>query len=124
MNNIDLEKEKEQEEYAEWLDAMYEATRDAEEPLPEGYCPGCGSWVEAIMQDYGIGSYEYWGSRGTHTDLRCVCPKCEEEVEEGLESFLCNSCLWLYDDLECAKGQDAEQFDGGLECPLWEGRLA
>lgn len=50
-----------------------------------GYCPECECNVHSVRRDFGIGSYEYWGSREVHVDLRDVCPKCEGDLSEPLE---------------------------------------
>lgn len=40
-------------------------------------CDGCGQPAEEVEVDYGIGAYEYWGSRGFHRDVRTVTRCCE-----------------------------------------------
>ena len=52
------------------------------EPQRYGYCPCCERNVETKKMDFGIGAYEYWGSKEVHSDVREVCAKCEEDVEE------------------------------------------
>lgn len=45
-----------------------------------GYCPQCECNVRTARKDFGIGSYEYWGARGRHVDMRDVCPNCDGDV--------------------------------------------
>lgn len=47
--------------------------------LSPGYCPNCECMRDAKVVDFGIGAYEYWGSRGRHVDKREVCSYCETE---------------------------------------------
>lgn len=56
----------------------YEA--DYELDKKYGYCPECACNVESKRMDFGIGAYEYWGSKEVHKDIREVCPRCETEV--------------------------------------------
>lgn len=44
------------------------------------YCPSCKMEVVPVKIDFGIGAYEYWGSREIHRDVRVVCPECETET--------------------------------------------
>jgi hypothetical protein len=46
-----------------------------------GYCEKCACNVSSVRRDFGIGHYEYWGSREVHTDWREVCPSCESELD-------------------------------------------
>lgn len=46
-----------------------------------GYCPECECNVHSVRRDFGIGAYEYWGSREVHRDLRDVCPTCEGDLD-------------------------------------------
>lgn len=50
-----------------------------------GYCPECECNTHSVRRDFGIGAYEYWGSREVHTDWRDVCPTCEGELIDPLE---------------------------------------
>ena len=50
---------------------------------PTGICSECGNACEVTMIDFGIGAYEFWGSREVHTDFRPASPCCEAEVVEG-----------------------------------------
>lgn len=47
---------------------------------PSGYCEQCSEPCTAILEDFGIGAYEFWGSKETHVDERWVSPCCEAEV--------------------------------------------
>ena len=49
----------------------------------EGVCESCGTECSAVMQDEGIGDYEYWGSRGVHHDWVEVSPCCGAAVVDG-----------------------------------------
>jgi hypothetical protein len=44
------------------------------------FCGACGCHCEIRIEDFGIGSYEYWGFKGVHKDLRVISKCCEEEV--------------------------------------------
>jgi len=50
-----------------------------------GYCPECECNVHSVRRDFGIGAYEYWGSKEVHRDLRDVCPTCEGDLEDVRE---------------------------------------
>jgi hypothetical protein len=50
---------------------------DRDDDTHRGYCPSCKANVTAKSVDFGIGSYEYWGCRSVHVDIREVCPDCE-----------------------------------------------
>jgi hypothetical protein len=53
---------------------------DIDDDTHYGYCPACKCNVRAASVDFGIGSYEYWGCRGVHVDIREVCPDCEGDL--------------------------------------------
>lgn len=53
------------------------------EDMPHGICDSCGDSCSATMQDMGIGSYEFWGSRGVHHDWQALSPCCSANVVEG-----------------------------------------
>lgn len=54
---------------------------DLDEPRKlRGYCPFCEENVNAEMRDCGIGSYEYWGARCRHVDMRLLCLVCDSDV--------------------------------------------
>ena len=40
-------------------------------------CKCCGEECRAVLVDFGIGPYEYWGSREFHTDVQRVSDCCE-----------------------------------------------
>lgn len=50
------------------------------------YCPTCQKQIDSVMQDNGIGPYEFWGQQGTHHDWVEVCPECEEDASEYFTS--------------------------------------
>ena len=50
-----------------------------------GWCNECECNVQSVRRDFGIGAYEYWGSREVHRDLRDVCPTCEGDLEDARE---------------------------------------
>ena len=52
----------------------------------EGFCPECKERKPGKWEDFGIGSYEYWGAKGTHHDWQLVCRDCGE-VMEDVEEF-------------------------------------
>lgn len=43
-------------------------------------CDSCGKDAVIIQRDFGIGAYEYWGSKGVHRDMRNCCSECGDEV--------------------------------------------
>lgn len=49
-------------------------------PLTRGFCKNCGKEVEGRWEDCGIGSYEFWGAKGTDVDWRRFCAECDEEL--------------------------------------------
>jgi hypothetical protein len=55
--------------------------RDADEGT-YGYCAQCECNVHAARMDFGIGPFEYWGSKEVHHDWREVCPKCEGDLSD------------------------------------------
>lgn len=50
---------------------------------PYTICPGCGvADPDIVLVDFGIGSYEFWGAPGYHTDEHLVTRCCEAQPEE------------------------------------------
>lgn len=55
------------------------------------YCGDCGKECDWQTLDYGIGAYEFWGSRGVHVNMQTVSTCCEgdvfrdSELEERME---------------------------------------
>ena len=43
-------------------------------------CSECGEENEGQLLDFGIGSYEYFGSRGFHSDVQFVSTCCEADL--------------------------------------------
>jgi len=86
---------------------------DQEDLSYEGYCRDCGHFVRTIVQDCGIGPYEFWGARGVHHDYRAVCPLCEGEVDGGA-SQPCHVCRHyeVEDNFECELDLAAGGFPG------------
>jgi len=58
------------------------------EDMPQGICSRCGNGCTATWVDFGIGPYEFWGSRGNHHDYQVVSPCCEALMEEGGETVV------------------------------------
>ena len=54
---------------------------------PVGVCSECGKYCSAILLDFGIGSYEYWGSQDYEEHWRWVSPCCEAEVVESEDDY-------------------------------------
>ena len=44
------------------------------------YCGECSKECDWVELDYGIGSYEFWGARGCHTNLQTVSKCCEGDI--------------------------------------------
>ena len=61
--------------------AEYEPDVDVEDAR-YGFCWNCDCNVRSVKADFGIGPYEYWGSKEVHHDWRDVCPTCEEEISD------------------------------------------
>lgn len=58
-----------------------EARERADETPPEHIvCTSCGKDAVIVQRDFGIGAYEYWGSKGVHRDMRDCCSECGDEV--------------------------------------------
>jgi len=53
--------------------------------MAHGYCRECGREAAEEPRDFGIGSYEFWGSPGVHEDWQLVSPCCEAEVVDSIE---------------------------------------
>ena len=56
---------------------------DDEETI-DGWCECCGNECQGIEVDNGIGSYEFWGCKGTHRQI-------------DIESHCCNSHVLDHD---------------------------
>jgi Zn finger protein HypA/HybF involved in hydrogenase expression len=48
-----------------------------------GWCEQCECNVGSIKVDFGIGGYEYWGSKEVHHEWREVCPRCEGDLTDA-----------------------------------------
>jgi len=59
-----------------------------DDDMPSGICSECGREVTCVEKDFGIGPYEFWGSKGEHHDYQCVTPCCDAEVVEGEEHLV------------------------------------
>ena len=46
----------------------------------EDICEACGKPADTKEVDYGIGTYEFWGAMGTHTDWQNVTDCCEASL--------------------------------------------
>ncbi|MEI5996803.1 hypothetical protein H3V53_06195 [Paraburkholderia bengalensis] len=69
--------------YAQRLDREIDyCDVDRDDEGKYGWCPQCECNVHSVRRDFGIGAYEYWGSREVHRDLRDVCPTCEGDLED------------------------------------------
>ena len=47
-------------------------------------CADCKEECKVVLEDFGIGPYEYWGAKGTHHDYQAVsdCCECGEVLDE------------------------------------------
>lgn len=45
-----------------------------------GRCTNCGQACKAVIIDFGIGTYEFWGSREVDIQESAVSPCCEAPV--------------------------------------------
>ena len=50
-----------------------------------GFCSECREPCEAILVDFGIGPYEFQGTKGIDEDWKWVSPCCEAEVIDSFE---------------------------------------
>lgn len=56
---------------------------DIERASRRAWCCSCEANVDVAKVDCGIGSYEYWGYKGHHVDMRDECVVCgSESLEE------------------------------------------
>lgn len=53
---------------------------DPDDDRRTGYCAACGKECVAGIIDEGIGSYEFWGSKGVDIQLSEVSDCCEAKV--------------------------------------------
>lgn len=51
----------------------------------KGICSACHKEADFSYEDFGIGSYEFWGSKETHHDWQWVSECCEAPVEGELD---------------------------------------
>lgn len=65
-----------------------------------GICKACRKETEAVVEDFGIGSFEFWGTSGFHRDEAVVSACCGAEVE-GV----------TLDDLRQGYGEDKVNYD-------------
>lgn len=49
-------------------------------------CSACGQPASAITVDFGIGAYEFWGSKGFHRDVQVVSDCCEAALMQNTHS--------------------------------------
>lgn len=59
-------------------------TKPDDEP-DAGVCKECGQECRPVRRDFGIGPYEYWGSRGVDTNYQWVSPCCECDIMDPEE---------------------------------------
>ena len=80
----------------------------AEEMLsqPDGnyYCEECREECQETVQDFGIGSYEYWGAPGVDVQLAVVSVCCEADVFDNPGFHGSSVAYWDY--------EQAHQYDG------------
>jgi len=50
-----------------------------------GFCHECRDIVDILVEDVGIGSYEFWGARGYDSRMIAVCSECGADVSVDLE---------------------------------------
>ena len=46
------------------------------------YCKHCEKDVDVYSEDFGIGPYEFWGSKGYDSQIGFFCSECDEEIED------------------------------------------
>lgn len=53
------------------------------------FCGACGKECGYVEIDCGIGAYEFWGARETHTVLERVSDCCEDDIyeDEDLQQY-------------------------------------
>lgn len=52
-----------------------------------GYCEGCDKDVHVIVEDWGIGAYEYWGQKCVDTQYTPVCEECGREITGDVDYY-------------------------------------
>jgi len=58
-------------------------------------CPLCHRPCEAVLVDFGIGPYEFWGAPGVHVDECVVSDCCEEPIPDmGKEDLWDSTSTW------------------------------
>ena len=55
---------------------------DPVEPEANVYCKICGASCTEVMEDQGVGGYEYFGQRGVDRDMRRVSSCCSGDTSE------------------------------------------
>lgn len=55
---------------------------------PQDICTRCGMAANEVTRDFGIGAYEFWGSREVHRDVRTVSECCEDDLRENTGAYL------------------------------------
>lgn len=56
---------------------------DEDDSSTTGWCCNCGKECYIEYVDNGIGSYEYWGQKGVHTQIDAESSCCGAEVVEN-----------------------------------------
>ena len=55
-------------------------------PLAKGICSECNKEANFKLEDFGIGTYEFWGAVGTNHDYQWISECCEAPpVEKTLD---------------------------------------
>lgn len=72
--------------------------------------------IDAQLVDNGIGGYEFWGSRGTHSDWCWECNVASVEASEAVDPLELNEMIesWVEDHQE-ELGNQAAELAGDLE---------
>ena len=61
-----------------------EGSLDCDDDLPgSGWCVECGQECTPIAVDNGIGSYDYWGATGVHTQIDIESDCCNADVVDN-----------------------------------------
>ena len=53
----------------------------------KGICTGCDDPCNVVAIDFGIGRYEYWGSKEVDIDIQAVSDCCHEPTVDELNNI-------------------------------------
>jgi hypothetical protein len=75
-------------------------------------CDVCGRSCQLKLVDFGIGPYEFWGAKGTHTDYAWASDCCEAEVHEMSDYIRLNADSEYNHGVHCYVAVMPDLYDG------------